>query len=74
MHVAERIRTGVEKQVFPDMEGRKITISIGIAGIPDKEIDGEDKLLRCADMALYRAKKTGRNRTEIGTGEDFSAL
>jgi two-component system, cell cycle response regulator len=72
LHVAERIRKSIEKHVFPEMPGRTITISIGISGIPDKKIDNEDTLIRSADIALYRAKQTGRNRTEMGTGEDLS--
>lgn len=74
VHVAERMRISIEKHVFPDMQDRTITVSIGISGMPDKEIDTEDKLIRCADIALYRAKQTGRNRTEIGDGKELSEI
>jgi PleD family two-component response regulator len=31
--------------------------------MPDARVDSEEKLLKCADFALYRAKGLGRNRT-----------
>jgi diguanylate cyclase (GGDEF)-like protein len=42
-----------------------VTASFGIASYPEsKAVDGED-LIRRADKALYRAKKTGKNRVEL---------
>ena len=42
-----------------------VTASLGIAAYPEsKAADGED-LVRRADRALYRAKKTGKNRVEL---------
>jgi len=38
-----------------------ITVSIGVAE-PDEVGADPDDVLRAADQALYRAKKTGRNR------------
>ena len=46
------------------MQGRKITVSIGVAGIPDPSIDTPEKLVHAADLAMYEAKKNGRNRME----------
>ena len=74
VHVAERIRISIEKHVFADMQSQTITVSIGISGIPDTEIDTEDKLVRCADIALYRAKQTGRNCTEVCSGKILSEI
>ena len=41
-----------------------VTVSIGVAEYP---LHGEDsqELLRGADEALYRAKRRGKNRTEV---------
>jgi diguanylate cyclase (GGDEF)-like protein len=62
--VAERIRQAVERHEF---EHGRITISIGIAGIPEDAEDAET-LIRCADEALYSAKRQGRNRVVLWTG------
>jgi predicted signal transduction protein with EAL and GGDEF domain len=43
-----------------------LTASLGIAGYPDHAGD-VDKLERLADAALYLAKRSGRDRTEIAT-------
>jgi len=70
-NVAERIRDFIEKNKFSVIENSPLTVSIGISGLPDKKIETEDKLMRCADFALYQAKKNGRNRTEIAEGRDL---
>jgi diguanylate cyclase (GGDEF)-like protein len=41
------------------------TISIGLTEV--QEQDAEDLILKRADLALYRAKENGRNRTEVFT-------
>jgi diguanylate cyclase (GGDEF)-like protein len=61
-NLAERIRKTVEQHVFRGVNN-VITVSIGICGMPDAKVDNEDKLIRCSDFALYRAKQLGRNRT-----------
>jgi two-component system, cell cycle response regulator len=62
--VAERLRRSIE--TTPVLISREpgelsITISIGIAG-SEGGADTAEALLHRADQALYRAKKTGRNR------------
>lgn len=68
-NVGERIRAAVaESRVTTDAEPPSVlsvTASFGIASYPEsKAADGED-LIRRADRALYRAKKTGKNRVEL---------
>ncbi|MBA3393180.1 MAG: sensor domain-containing diguanylate cyclase [Deltaproteobacteria bacterium] len=68
-NVGERIRAAVaDIRVTTDSEPPKVlavTASFGIASYPEsKAKDGED-LVRKADRALYRAKKTGKNRVEL---------
>ena len=63
---AERIRDTIKKHVFKSLKGeRKITISIGIAALPHKKIQTSDDLITCADSALFKAKKSGRNQVVI---------
>ncbi|MFA5073070.1 MAG: diguanylate cyclase [Nitrospirota bacterium] len=62
---ARRILQSISDYAFPDIEGRSITVSIGIADLSTGGVDNAEKLIQAADMALYEAKKNGRNRIEI---------
>jgi len=64
---AERLRESVEKQIFPGAETqpqKKLTISIGLACYPEHGQNAE-QIVNRADKALYFAKESGRNRTNI---------
>ncbi len=65
MHSASRILKTVSEHKFSAIPDRQITVSIGIAGVPDPSIDNVDKLLDSADVAMYQAKKNGRNKIEL---------
>lgn len=59
--VLERVRENVEKYNFPEVGN--ITISIGVAEIKlEEEIDAA---IKRADIALYEAKTTGRNKVVL---------
>jgi diguanylate cyclase (GGDEF)-like protein len=60
---AEKIRLAIAALAVPGVT-REVTISIGVATIPEHAGDG-DGLLRSADRALYAAKEGGRNRVEV---------
>jgi two-component system cell cycle response regulator len=65
---AERVRSAVEATPFTWGPGRKcrLTVSIGVAS--SRQCPGSpEALLHAADLALYTAKRTGRNRIEIAT-------
>lgn len=65
--VADRIRKSMAGQSFPNVAEKKITISIGIADIPDSAIKTKEQLINAADLALYDAKKSGRNRVRLNS-------
>ena len=65
LKAAERVRKAVANHVFPGTTDNRVTVSIGVAGIPYPSIDSQDKLIHAADLAMYEAKKNGRNRVEL---------
>jgi diguanylate cyclase (GGDEF)-like protein len=63
--IAERLRTEIEKYVFPHEEilpNKRITVSLGLATYPE---DGSisTELISTADKRLYDAKHKGKNTT-----------
>lgn len=64
--VAERIRTLLEQS--DNITGQPITVSQGIAHYAS-HADTAAELIHMADQALYKAKKSGRNRTIIAQVE-----
>ncbi|MEV5030707.1 GGDEF domain-containing protein [Paenibacillus sp. LPE1-1-1.1] len=56
----ERLLIETEQLQFPEMEGRKVTISIGCHTHQENEC--RDVLFQLADEALYSAKRNGKNR------------
>ncbi len=67
--LAEKIRQSVEHMKIPIPGGVMYkTLSIGVAGYPS---DGEDiwDVIKAADLALYAAKRNGRNRVELYSNE-----
>lgn len=61
VRICEKIRTLVEN--YPFLEKRQVTVSMGITQYLD--MDTLETFIARADNALYRAKKSGRNRTEM---------
>jgi two-component system cell cycle response regulator len=64
VHPARKILTSVSEYAFAGIGDTKVTVSIGIADMSNPEIDAPNKLIHAADMAMYAAKKKGRNRIE----------
>lgn len=66
--VAERIRHDIAHCDFPSLiTGQaplKCTISIGVAGFPLNS-DDKEQLIQKADIALYKAKRSGRNKVVL---------
>jgi diguanylate cyclase (GGDEF)-like protein len=73
LNVAERLRARIAAMSIPvdenDESGPsiKLTISVGVAALDGASRELTD-LLAAADMALYHAKETGRNKTHVVSG------
>lgn len=64
--VAERLRRSIEVLLPPKGGPTKLTISIGTTVFDPRQSDERmEDLLHRADMALYAAKRTGRNRVVL---------
>jgi diguanylate cyclase (GGDEF)-like protein len=64
-NIIERIRTTIEKSDFINLDLRPkktLTISAGIATFP-KDALTKKELIKTADLALYKAKESGKNKT-----------
>jgi two-component system cell cycle response regulator len=61
--VAERVRMAVAERGFETRESRPlmVTCSVGVA-LNEHSLDTPETILKRADVALYRAKREGRNR------------
>jgi len=61
--LGERLRTKVESESF-DFQGARlpVTISVGVAALPEAQAANGQELTSEADSALYEAKRSGRNR------------
>lgn len=66
LEVAERIRLAVQEHKFYllDSQAINITISIGVAIYPDT-VNDINMIEEKADLALYEAKRTGRNKVSL---------
>jgi diguanylate cyclase (GGDEF)-like protein len=63
----ERIRRCVDGQAFVYNETDiKVTVSVGVAAVPEVGMKEPQELVGSADDALYQAKRQGRNRVISG--------
>ncbi|MCL6459895.1 MAG: GGDEF domain-containing protein [Gorillibacterium sp.] len=68
----ERIRTQIAETFYEELEGKAVTISIGLKaytdGITKESMFGE------VDTLLYTAKRTGKNRTATSSHNPLSQM
>lgn len=57
--MGEKIRIAVEQHTFPN---RKVTVSVGLITCTNSSAS-PDTMLKESDKALYKSKKTGKNKT-----------
>jgi diguanylate cyclase (GGDEF)-like protein/putative nucleotidyltransferase with HDIG domain len=69
--LAERLRRRVRDGLSEF--GSALSVSFGVATFP-RHADDADDLLRCADQALYLAKRLGRDRSVIFSSEVSESL
>lgn len=71
--VAERMRLNICSTPIDTPEGLiPITISMGVASTSDLNVLNSSALIKAADIALYKAKKSGRNRVEVVKTADLT--
>ena len=74
VRLAERLRRQIETtQIAWGQQNLSVTISIGIATWPMTRVSLAEELLHKADMALYFAKNSGRNRTAVNQDDKILA-
>jgi two-component system, cell cycle response regulator len=68
--VIECVRSELEATKF-DFNGNRLTVtaSFGVAGFTGTKCPDFDRLVAQADLALYSAKRLGRNRVEVGEAQ-----
>ena len=64
--IAERIRHLVEGTLFDVGKAQlNLSVSLGISSFPIHRARTDEELIKMADLALYEAKRGGRNRVCI---------
>jgi diguanylate cyclase (GGDEF)-like protein len=64
--LAERVRAVVAEAIeLPEGAPLRVTASVGIAIAPGPGLSDDDGLVRAADVALYEAKRKGRDRSAV---------
>lgn len=72
LDIAERIRRLYEGAIFDgELADHKVTASFGVAQLTPQD-SGIDNLLTRADIALYEAKRQGRNKTILADEKDYT--
>jgi diguanylate cyclase (GGDEF)-like protein len=64
--VGDRLRKAVEGHPFAyDGKAISVTISVGVAVLPNAAVKDANDLIAFADQALYKSKNAGRNRVTL---------
>ncbi len=76
VNIARRILDAVRGHPFSALAGSKdpLTITIGVAGLPNLNISDGFQMTAAADLALIRAKHKGKDNIEVATDKDVVSL
>jgi len=66
--LADRLRTALGEIVVVEMNGTRITASIGIATFVDGNMSSYEQLIKQADETMYQSKMTGKDRVTVAAG------
>ncbi len=73
-HLAERVRTRVDEEVFREGDIEvTLTISLGVSVANPGEMGNPDEFVNRSDMACYEAKRLGRNKVAVWDPEAKAA-
>lgn len=61
LDVATRLSSMIREQTFENLDGERITISIGTSTYIGRNVQSYDQLIRLADEAMYKAKSQGKD-------------
>jgi diguanylate cyclase (GGDEF)-like protein len=74
VEVAERMRQAIANHHFQGHgKSASVTMSFGVAEYPEDSLDC-DSLVQCADLAMYQAKMSGRNRVVAFASDSTSSV
>lgn len=74
LDVAERLREAVEAmRVHYENKTLSITVSLGVCAVVPSDQNSIEHMLKCADLALYQAKESGRNRVVLHSAKQGGA-
>ncbi|MBI2433455.1 MAG: sensor domain-containing diguanylate cyclase [Candidatus Hydrogenedentes bacterium] len=66
---AERLRRAIASRLFRDVpEDVQVTVSVGVGTLDQEQMQNYDDIIRAADIALYEAKRTGKNKVAAFSG------
>src|SRR5262249_15501206 len=64
--VAERVWSDVGRlSLKAGQKTFRVTASLGLSSYPSRNVASAEQLVHCADEALYRAKREGRNKISL---------
>ena len=65
-----RILEQTAAEAFAGMPAGRVTLSIGLTTAPCAGVDSGEQLIDTADLAMYEAKKNGRNQMHVASDEE----